>query len=65
LIVLRLLVVAFTGVMTVITLVIGASVLLGIGWMAAAIPVLVVLGIIAAVRSVWRRFVGPAGPNGE
>jgi hypothetical protein len=65
LILLRLLVVALTGIMTVITLVIGASVLLGIGWMAVAIPVLVVLGIIAAGRALWRRFVGPAGPDGQ
>ena len=64
-ILLRLLVVALTGLMTVITLVIGTSVVLGIGWMALAIPVLVVLGLIAAGRALWRRFGGPAGPDRE
>jgi hypothetical protein len=42
--------------MTVITLVTGVIVMLGVGWMAVAIPVVIVLGIIAAARALWRRY---------
>jgi hypothetical protein len=53
---LRLLLLAFTTIMTVITLVTGVIVMLGVGWMAVAIPVVIVLGIIAAARALWRRY---------
>ncbi len=52
---LRFLLLAFTTVMTVITLVIGVTVMLGVGWLAVAVPVVIVLGIIAAGRALWRR----------
>ena len=63
--ILRLLVVVGTAVMTVITLVVGVAVLLGVGWLAVAIPVVVVVGIIAAGRALWRRYRDGAGPDGE
>ena len=53
---LRLLLLAFTTIMTVITLVTGVIVMLGVGWMAVAIPVVIVLGVIAAARALWRRY---------
>ena len=53
---LRFLLLAFTTIMSVITLVIGVTVMLGVGWLAVAIPVLIILGIIAAVRMLWRRY---------
>jgi hypothetical protein len=58
---LRLLLLAFTAIMTVITLVTGVIVMLGVGWMAVAIPVVIVLGIIAAARALWRRYGGRGG----
>jgi len=53
---LRVLLLAFTVVMTVITLAVGVSVMLGVAWLAVAIPVLVLLGLIAAARALWRRY---------
>lgn len=53
---LRLLLLAFTGTMTVITLVLGVTVMLGVGWLAVAVPVLILLGVIAAARTLWCRY---------
>jgi hypothetical protein len=53
---LRLLLLAFTALMTVITLVVGVTVMLGVGWVAVAIPVLILIGIIGAARALWRRY---------
>ena len=39
-----------------IALVIGVSVILGIGWLAVSVPVLIVIGIVAAGRTLWRRW---------
>ena len=55
-IVLRLLMLAFTTIMTIITLVVGVSVMLGVGWLAVAVPVLVLLGLVAAGRTIWRGY---------
>jgi hypothetical protein len=57
-ILLRLLLWACTTVMTIITLVVGVSVMLGVGWLAVAVPVLIVLGLAAAGRALWCRY-GP------
>ena len=46
---------AGTLIMIVVTLVIGAAVMLGVGWLAVAIPVLAIIGIVAAARKLWRR----------
>ena len=51
----RFLVLAGTLIMIVVTLVIGAAVMLGVGWLAVAIPVLAIIGIVAAARKLWRR----------
>ncbi|OGL11430.1 MAG: hypothetical protein A3J45_15250 [Candidatus Rokubacteria bacterium RIFCSPHIGHO2_02_FULL_69_13] len=56
----RFLVLVGTLIMIVITLVIGATVMLGVGWLAVAIPVLAIIGIIAAARKLWRRFTEPS-----
>lgn len=62
----RLLLLAFTSIMTVITLVVGVTVLLGVGWVAVAVPVLILLGIIGAARALWRRYGRRSRPdNGE
>jgi hypothetical protein len=53
--VIRLLMLVLTTGMTVITLIVGVSVMLGMAWLAVAIPVLVVIGIVAAWRMLWRR----------
>jgi len=63
--VLRVLLLAFTTIMTVITLVIGVSVMLGVAWLAVAIPVVIVLGLMAAARTLWRRYVSPGRADGE
>ena len=60
-IIFRLLLMALTTIMTVVTLVVGVSVMLGVGWIAVAIPVVIVLGIVAAGRMLWRRYVRPDG----
>jgi hypothetical protein len=49
--------------MTMITLVIGVIVMLGVGWVAVAIPVVIVLGIIAVARALWRRYGGRGRAN--
>ena len=53
--VIRLLVLVLTIGMTVITLIICVAVILGVAWLAAAVPVLVLAGIVAAGRALWRR----------
>ena len=53
--VIRLLLMVLTTGMTVITLIITVSVMLGMAWLAVAAPVLVVIGVIAAARALWRR----------
>jgi hypothetical protein len=53
--VIRLLLLVLTTGMTVITLIISVSVMLGMAWLAVAVPVLVVIGVIAAGRALWRR----------
>jgi hypothetical protein len=64
-IILRLVLLVFTAIMTVVTLVIGVSVMLGMGWLAVAVPVLVILGLIAAGRALWRRYRRPGRADGE
>jgi hypothetical protein len=59
-ILLRLLVLALTALMAVITLAVAVVALLGIGWLAVAIPVLIVIGAIGAGRALWRRWAGRA-----
>lgn len=53
--VIRLLVLMLTIGMTVITLIIGVSLMLGVAWLAVAVPVLVVVGVMAVGRALWRR----------
>jgi hypothetical protein len=64
-VILRFLLLAFTTIMTVITLVVGVSVMLGMGWLAVAIPVMIVLGLLAAARTLWRRYVRPGRADSE
>lgn len=59
-----LLLVASTG-MTAITLLILVSVMLGVGWFGVAVPVLVVIGLIAIGRTLWRRFGRLPGASNE
>lgn len=54
----RLLMLLFTAGMAAITLILGVSVMLGVGWLAVAVPVLIVTGLVAAGRAFWRRYVG-------
>ncbi|HEY7363444.1 MAG TPA: hypothetical protein VIE37_04995 [Methylomirabilota bacterium] len=54
--ILRLLILVLSTGMTVIALVIGVVVMLGIGWLVVAAPVLVVIGLIAVGRALWRRY---------
>lgn len=63
--ILRLLVMLITGVMTVITLFLSVTILLGMGWLAIAVPVLVVIGIVAASRKFWLRYLGSADTDLE
>jgi hypothetical protein len=54
--VIRLLVLVASTGMTAITVLILVSVMLGIGWFGVAVPVLVITGLIAVGRTLWRRF---------
>jgi hypothetical protein len=54
--IIRLLIMAVTTGMTVITLLILVTVMLGMAWLAVAVPVLVVIGVIAAGRMLRGRF---------
>lgn len=53
--VVRFVVLVLTTGMTAIALVILVSAMLGIGWVAVAVPVLLVIGLIAAGRALWHR----------
>jgi hypothetical protein len=48
-----------------IALVIGVSVILGIGWLAVSVPVLIVIGVVAAGRTLWRRWARSLGAPKE
>ena len=52
----RLLILAVTTGMTVITLLILVSVMLGMAWLAVAVPALAFIGVIAVGRMLWRPF---------
>jgi hypothetical protein len=49
----------------VITLFVGVTVLLGVGWLTVAVPVLIVIGIVAAGRMLWRRVGARRRPPGD
>ena len=51
--IIRLVILVITSGMTVITLV---TVMLGVTWLAVAVPVLLIIGVIAVGRMLWRRF---------
>jgi hypothetical protein len=51
--IIRLLMLVITSGMTVITLV---TLMLGVTWFAVAVPVLLIIGVIAVGRTLWRRF---------
>jgi hypothetical protein len=53
--IIRLLVLVLTTGMTAISLVVLVVVLLGMGWLAVAVPVVSVIGVIAAARMLWYR----------
>ncbi len=61
--VLRVLLVGLTAVMIAMALVVEVLVLLGVGWLAVAVPVLAVIGLVAAVVAVWRRIQGGSTPS--
>ena len=61
--VLRVLLVGLTAVMIAMALVVEVLVLLGAGWLAVAVPVLAVIGLVAAVVAVWRRIQGGSTPS--
>jgi hypothetical protein len=63
--IIHLLVLVLTIGMIVIALVIGVSVILGIGWLAVSVPVLVVLGVVAVGRTLWRRWARSLGAPKE
>jgi hypothetical protein len=50
--IIRLLMLLITSGMTVITLV---TLMLGVTWLAVAVPVLLIIGVIAVGRTLWRR----------
>jgi hypothetical protein len=54
--VIQFVVLILTAGMTVITLVILVSVMLGVAWLAVAVPVLLVIGLVAAGRALWHRW---------
>jgi predicted signal transduction protein with EAL and GGDEF domain len=59
--IIRLLMLVITSGMAVITLV---TVMLGVTWLAVAVPVLLIIGVIAVGRTLWRRFGRlPSTPN--
>jgi predicted signal transduction protein with EAL and GGDEF domain len=59
--IIRLLMLVITSSMTVITLV---TLMLGVTWLAVAVPVLLIIGVIAVGRMLWRRFGRlPGTPN--
>jgi hypothetical protein len=59
--IIRLLMLVITSGMTVITLV---TLMLGVTWLAVAVPVLLFIGVIAVGRTLWRRFGRlPGTPN--
>jgi hypothetical protein len=41
---------------TVITLIVGVVVLLGVGWLAVAVPVLAMMALIGGALTLWRRW---------
>jgi hypothetical protein len=63
--IIHLLVLVLTIGIIVIALVIGVSVILGIGWLAVSVPVLVVLGVVAVGRPLWRRWARSLGAPKE
>jgi hypothetical protein len=60
--IIRLLMLVITSGMTVITLV---TLMLGVTWLAVAVPVLLIIGVIAVGRTLWRRRFGrlPGTPD--
>jgi hypothetical protein len=54
--IIRLLVLVITSGMTVITLLTLVTVMLGVAWLAVAVPVLVIIGVIAVGRTLRGRF---------
>jgi hypothetical protein len=60
--IIRLVILVITSGMTVITLV---TVMLGVTWLAVAVPVLLIIGLIAVGRTLWRRFGGLPGVVNE
>jgi hypothetical protein len=63
--IIHLLVLVLTIGMIGITLVIGVSVILGIGWLAVSVPVLVVIAVVAVGRTLWRRWARSLGAPEE
>jgi hypothetical protein len=61
----RVVIVLAFWVMALITLVAGVIILLGIGWLAVAVPVLVLIGAISAVIALWRRWWPPRVTDGS
>jgi hypothetical protein len=58
-------VLVLTTGLTAITVAILVSVLLGMGWLAVAVPVLIVMGLVAAGRALWRRGRRAPGASGK
>jgi hypothetical protein len=56
--VVRLALVLVFWIMTLITLIAGVVILLGVGWLAVAVPVLVLVAIIGGAVALWRRWRG-------
>ncbi len=52
----RFVVLVLTAGMSAIALVILVIVLLGMGWLAVAVPVLLVIGLVAVGSALWRRW---------
>lgn len=52
----RLVLQLFVLIMTAITLLVTVIVMLGIGWLAVAIPTLVLIALISAGIALWRRW---------
>jgi hypothetical protein len=54
--IIRLLVLVASTGMTAVTVITLVTVMLGMGWVGVAVPVLAVMGLIAVGRTLWRRF---------
>jgi hypothetical protein len=59
--ILRLLAIVLTGTVGAVTLIIAVGVLLGVGWLAVAVPTLLVVALLSGAAIFWNRLRGAPG----